>query len=430
MKRIHYSPLNPDYLKSARPSFDQLVERIVEDVRERGDEAVYDYTLKYDGVKLQYLRVPLEQIRTAGAGLETSVLNGLEKMATNLRHFAERQKIGLSDFVIETEPGVKTGQRVVPIDRVGVYVPGGRYPLFSSLLMSAIPARVAGVDQIAVCSPPDPSGKIHPAVLAAAHLAEVDEIYTIGGAQAIAALAFGTSSINRVDKIVGPGNRFVNMAKKIVFGQVGIDFIAGPTEILIIADESAHPNFLAADLIAQAEHDPDAVSILVTTSETLADSVEGEMERQLNCLETGEIARKSLDQNGCIVVVDMLDDAVNVANRRAPEHLELCVREPHRLKEKLHCFGSLFIGPLTAETLGDYTSGLNHILPTGAAARYTGGLGVKDFLKVMTTLEVDRSGLFNIGPAAVCLAQSEKLPGHARSLQLRLGDVLNSKHKH
>ncbi len=420
MKRICNSPLNPDYLKSVRPSFDPLVERIVEDVRERGDDAVYDYTLKYDGVKLQNLRVPLEQIRTAGAGLEIAVLDGLKKMATNLRYFAERQKMGLSDFVIETEPGVKTGQRVVPIDRVGVYVPGGRYPLFSSLLMSVIPARVAGVDQIAVCSPPDPSGKIHPAVLAAAHLVGVDEIYTIGGAQAIAALAFGTSSVNRVDKIVGPGNRFVNMAKKIVFGQVGIDFIAGPTEILIIADECAHPTFIAADLIAQAEHDPDAVSILITTSENLADSVEEEMERQLNCLETGETARKSLDQNGCIVVVDMLEDAVNVANRRAPEHLELCVREPHRLKEKLHCFGSLFIGPLTAETLGDYTSGLNHILPTGAAARYTGGLGVKDFLKVLTTLEVNRSGLFNIGPAAVCLAQSEKLPGHARSLQLRL----------
>ncbi len=396
------------------------MERIVEDVRERGDDAVYDYTLKYDRVKLQNLRVPLEQIRTAGVGLEIAVLDGLKKMATNLRYFAERQKIGLSDFVIETEPGVKTGQRVVPIDRVGVYVPGGRYPLFSSLLMSAIPARVAGVEQIAVCSPPDPSGNIHPAVLAAAHLVGVDEIYTIGGAQAIAALAFGTSSVNRVDKIVGPGNRFVNMAKKIVFGQVGIDFIAGPTEILIIADECAHPTFIAADLIAQAEHDPDAVSILITTSENLADSVEEETERQLNCLETGETARKSLDQNGCIVVVDMLEDAVNVANRRAPEHLELCVREPHRLKEKLHCFGSLFIGPLTAETLGDYTSGLNHILPTGAAARYTGGLGVKDFLKVLTTLEVNRSGLFNIGPAAVCLAQSEKLPGHARSLQLRL----------
>jgi histidinol dehydrogenase len=429
MIRIPWDRLKADDFVYSRPFSDTAVERIVEDVRERGDTAVFEYTLKYDRVKLSHLRVPIEQIRKAGAEMEPTLMGGMKKMCANLRKFAERQKRGFADFVIETEPGVKTGQKVVPIDRVGVYVPGGRYPLFSSLLMAAIPARVAGVDQIAVASPPDSEGNIHPSVLAAAQLADVDEIYTMGGAQAIAALAFGTSSVYRVNKIVGPGNRFVNMAKKIVYGQVGIDFIAGPSEILILADGSAEPRLIAADLIAQAEHDPDAIPILVTNSETLADSVVQEVERQLASLEICETARAALDRNGRVILVDTLDDAVSFANNRAPEHLELFVRKPELLESRLRNFGSLFIGPLSAEILGDYTSGLNHILPTGNAARYTGGLGVKDFMKVQTTLEVDRRGLLNIGPAAVRLAQWEKLQGHARSVQLRLEEATGSLEK-
>ena len=404
------------------PYIDPQVERIVEDVRERGDEAVREYTQKYDGAKLNHLRVPLEQIRNAAKGLDRAVVDGLRKMAANLARFAERQRRDLSDFVIETEPGVKTGQRIVPIERVGVYVPGGRYPLFSSLLMAAVPARIAGVDQIAVCSPPDSAGKLDPFVLAAAQIAEVNEIYTVGGAQAIAALAYGTLSVPRVDKIVGPGNRFVNLAKKLVFGRVGIDFAAGPTEIVIMADDSAVPAYVAADLIAQAEHDPDAVSILVTFSETFADRVECEIEKQLTELETRETARAALDRNGRIILISTLDEAVNYINRRAPEHLELCVSQPELWENRLRNFGSLFIGPLSAETLGDYSSGLNHILPTGAASRYTGGLGVRDFLKVQTTLQIDARGLRTIGPAAVRLAKSEKLMAHARSVQIRLED--------
>jgi histidinol dehydrogenase len=285
--------------------------------------------------------------------------------------------------------------------------------------MGALPAAVAGVKEIAVCTPPGPGGKIPPAVLSAAKLCGVDEVFRVGGAQAVAAMAYGTESIPKVDKIVGPGNAYVTAAKRCVYGDVGIDFVAGPTELMVIADRTATPAFIAADLIAQAEHDVRATAILVTNSEELAEKVEGKVYEFLEKVRTGAVARESLEARGTVVLVSSMDQAVELANERAPEHLELFTADAEHLAKRLRNFGSLFIGGWAAEALGDYSSGLNHILPTQGAARYTGGLGVRDFLKVQTTLRVDEKGLEAAGQPASILARVEGLDGHALSVEVR-----------
>jgi histidinol dehydrogenase len=427
MRRVRIEQCDIDTRLRSRPWSDPQVERIVEDVRRRGDEAVREYCLKYDGVRLETFRIPEEKIRSAVKEIGTDLLESLSKAAASIQRFAQYQRSVFMDFEVELEPGVMTGQRIIPLERAGVYVPGGRYPLFSSLLMGVVPARTAGVEQVVVCSPPLADGGLHPALLAAAQISGATEIYAVGGAHAIAALAYGTRSIPPVDKIVGPGNRYVTAAKQIVSGRVGIDLIAGPSEVMIIADEDAVPAYVASDLLAQAEHDPDAIAMLVTTSQDLADRVEVEIACQLEDLGTSDTAQRALSANGLIVLVDRLEEAVEFANRKAPEHLQLCVKQAEIWKPRLRNYGSLFIGPLSAVTLGDYSSGLNHILPTDSSARFTGGLGVKDFLKVQTVLEVDRRGLGNIGPTAVRLARAEGLEAHARAVTLRLEKPEGSK---
>jgi histidinol dehydrogenase len=393
---------------------------ILADVRAKGDEAVRRYTVQFDGVALGELRIGTEEVDLACEQLDAETVSALEQAADHIRRFAERQKQQLADFEYEIQPGVFAGQRVVPVERVGVYVPGGRYPLPSSVLMCVVPAAVAGVEEIALCSPPTYEGTVHPAILAAARIAGVDELYRIGGVQAIGAMAYGTETVSPVDKVVGPGNKYVAEAKRLVFGAVGIDFVAGPSEILVLADDSANPTVVAADLLAQAEHDPEAVCVLVTTSAGLAEAVNAQVDVQTAELSTGELVGQALRRNGVLVVVESLEEAIELANRKAPEHLQLLVAKPQECIDKLRNYGTLFVGPYAAVALGDYSSGVNHTLPTNGAARYTGGLSVMDFLKVQTTLRVERDGLACIGPVARQLAETEGLVAHARSVDLRL----------
>ena len=399
----------------------RTVETIIAAVRREGDAALRRCSCRFDGCIPSPFRVPPLEIAASLAACDPRLKRSLELAAANLRRFALGQKEQVRDFSMQTLPGVTTGQRVLPIKRVGVYVPGGRYPLFSSLLMAAVPAQVAGVKRIVVCSPPGPGGRVAELVLAAAGLLGIEEVYALGGAQAVAAMAFGTESVPAVDKIVGPGNLYVNLAKLAVFGQVGIDLPAGPSEVVILADASARPDWLAADLLAQAEHDPLAVALLVTTSRKLAVSVRAQVQKQLRQLPSASPARDSVKKYGAILQAPSLAKAVDFINQLAPEHLELQVRKPEQWARRCTAFGSLFIGSLAAEALGDYSSGLNHVLPTAGAARFSGGLSVRDFLRLGTTLRVSAAGLRRIGPTARRLADAEGLAAHALSLQLRLG---------
>ena len=396
------------------------VRNIISNVSTRGDKALREYTRLFDRVELDNFVVSQSTLGKALEAADPTFLTALEKAAENLRIFARAQRAQLQDFESEIKEGVVAGQRIIPIDKVGVYVPGGAFPLVSTLLMGVIPAQVAGVSEIVICSPPSHQGEIHPNILAAAALLGIQKIYRVGGAQAIAALAHGTETLEAVDKIVGPGNKYVAQAKKEVFGRVGIDLIAGPTEVLILADEFANPVWLAADLLAQAEHDLDASAVLLTTSKKLAQAVQKEIKGQLKDLATRKIAESSITENGLIVLIDSLAEAVQIINKRAPEHLELQVKDPEKIGSDLRNFGSLFIGETTAEVLGDYSSGINHTLPTNTTGRYRGGLSVHDFLKIHTTLRVDEKGLAEIGPVAEQLARAEGLDGHRRSVRKRL----------
>jgi len=408
---------------SIHPEILEKVRKIIADIILRGDGAVKEYTLLFDRIDLKSLRVDPKEIKKAENKISSKLKKAIRMALENLYLFSEKQMEvldELKELKVEVKPGVNATQRIIPLNRVGIYVPGGRYPLVSSLLMAAVPARVAGVKEIAVCSPPGADGNLNPVILYAASLLNIEEIFSVGGAQAIAALAVGTNSIKPVDKIVGPGNIYVTAAKKELYGQVGIDFIAGPTELLILADQTANPELVACDLIAQAEHDPLARPWLITDNQNLAEKVRAKITKQRQKMRIAEVAVRSLEKNGLIVILDSLEEAVEVANRIAPEHLSLMVKNPSSIVSRLRNYGSLFIGELTAETLGDYSSGLNHILPTNGAARYTGGLNVKDFLKFQTGLEVSKVGLKEIGPAAICLAEAEGLVGHAASIRRRL----------
>ncbi len=420
MKIIAGKDLEPSFFSYQEEGDTAAVKKILDQVQLKGDQALLHYTEKFDGVRPSALRVPLQTIKKARQQADPDLLEACQLAADNIRIFARKQLEQLQDFEIEIAPGVKAGQRVIPISRVGVYVPGGSFPLISSLLMGTIPAQVAGAEKIIISSPPSFNGDINPAILAAADIIGVQEIYRLGGVQAIGALAYGTETVPQVDKIVGPGNSYVTQAKKIVLGRVGIDLLAGPTEVMIIADQSGDPELIAADLLAQAEHDPAAIAVLITTSSALARKVKEDVNKQLQDLPTAEIARQSLDRNGAIILVDNKEQAVEIANKKAPEHLELQVQDQDFFREKLRNFGSLFLGQQTCEVFGDYTSGLNHTLPTNTTARYAGGLNVLDFIKLPTTLEITETGLGQIGPAAATLADWEGLAGHARAARRRL----------
>ncbi|MFN3131700.1 histidinol dehydrogenase [Roseibium sp.] len=406
--------------REASEDVDQIVRDILEDVRKRGDQAVLEYTAKFDrlnAAKMTDLRVTQAQIDAAVAEVPAETLDALQLAHDRIFSHHKRQLPADDRY---TDPiGVELGSRWTAVEAVGVYVPGGLASYPSSVLMNVVPAKVAGVERI-VMVVPSPDDVLNPLVLAAAKIAGVSEIYRIGGAQAVAALAFGTETIQPVAKIVGPGNAFVAAAKRRVFGTVGIDMIAGPSEVLVIADKDSNPDWIAADLLAQAEHDPVAQSILITDDAALADHVAGAVERQLKTLPREEVARASWQDFGAIILVDSLDNAMPLANRLAPEHLELAVEDPELLLDKVRNAGAVFMGHHTPEAIGDYVGGSNHVLPTARSARFSSGLSVLEFVKRTSILKCNAENLRALGPAAIALGEAEGLSAHARSVSIRL----------
>ena len=393
-----------------------VVKEILERVKMQGDKALLEYCQKFDGASLSSLRVTKEEIDEAVAAVEPRFLEVLKRAATNIRTFHERQK--RDGFRIEKN-GVVVGQKIIPIERAGLYVPGGTAAYPSTVLMDAIPAKIAGCGRVVMTTPPDKRGKVNPVILAAASVAGVDEIYLVGGAQAIAALAYGTESIPKVDKIVGPGNAFVAEAKRQVFGEVSIDMIAGPSEILVIADQKSNPAHVAADLLSQAEHDKMASAVLVTDSMVFAQKVSDEIERQIPLLVRAEIARTSIDDNGKIIVTDDIARAVDVANEIAPEHLELCLDDSFAYLEKVKHAGSVFLGRYCPEALGDYYAGSNHTLPTSGTARFSSALSVDDFIKKTQYVYYDEAALRSVCEDVEYFATKEGLTAHAKSAVIR-----------
>jgi histidinol dehydrogenase len=416
---IKYNEIEEDFLRYDEIEEITLVRKIINDVRKNGDKALKKYTKRFDKAELEQIQISDTEIENAYKKASKDEISAIEKASANIREFSRKQKEQFKNFEFEMKKGVFTGQIVNPIERVGIYVPGGNFPLVSTLLMCAIPAQVAGVSEIAVFSPPTFKNTIHPLILTTAYTLKIKEIFKLGGAQAIAAMAYGTETVKKVDKIIGPGNKYVTFAKREVFGNVGIDFIAGPSEIMIIADETAEAGIIASDLLSQAEHDKNAMSILATTSVQLAKSVLDEIKVQLKILKTKNIAKQSIENNGLIILLNNIEEGVTLANKRGPEHLELHIRKPETLIDKLINYGSLFLGKYSVEALGDYASGINHTLPTNTTSRYTGGLSVKDFLKLQTTLRVTKEGLEELGPVAEKLAEIEGLHAHGESIRKR-----------
>ena len=399
---------------------EETVSAILAEVRREGDAALYRYTEKFDGVRLTALAVTEEEIEEAMALVEPRFLEILREAAANIRTFHERQV--RNSFILNQQNGVVIGQKVIPVDRAGLYVPGGTAAYPSTVLMDAIPAKIAGCPEVVMVTPPARNGKVNPAILAAARVAGIDRIFKIGGAQAIAALAYGTESVPKVDKIVGPGNAFVAEAKKQVFGAVSIDMIAGPSEILILADGKTNPRYAAADLLSQAEHDRMASAVLVTDSEALALAVQEELEVQIPLLERAEIARESIDRNGKIIVMPSLGEAIEIANALAPEHLELCVDNPFDYLDAIRHAGSIFMGRNCPEALGDYFAGPNHTLPTSGTARFSSPLSVDDFVKKTQYTYYTRDALARVAEDVAFFARKEGLTAHARSAVIRLED--------
>jgi histidinol dehydrogenase len=444
-------PVPPALLESLRHTFgepltpEQAVTRIIEDVRARGDAAVLEWTRKLDRVELSSLSVSADEIEAAYAETPKPVREALELAADRIRAFHEKQKPQswlsgnketFSNLSDETKRGLRfmedpsataspdaaplLGQRITPLARVGVYVPGGTAPYPSSLLMASIPAQVAGVREISVATPPTRDGHVAPVILAAAKIAGISRIYAVGGAQGIAALAFGTESVKSVDKIVGPGGLFVTLAKRQVFGAVGIDGLYGPTETLLVADDSANPTWAAADLLAQAEHDELATSLLITPSHKLAEAVSREVDRQLPPLARHAIIEKSIFGQGAIIVVDDLSQAIELANLFAPEHLCLLVREPWKWVARVENAGGVFVGEWTNEALGDYVIGPSHVMPTAATARFTSALNVNDFVKITSVFSLGESAANDLGKHAATLAEAEGLTAHANAIRQRM----------
>ena len=395
-----------------------IVTDIIDNVRARGDAALYEYCEKFDKAKLDSLLVSPEEIEEALAMVEPRFINVLKMAAQNIRAFHEKQV--RNSFILNDQPGIVMGQKVIPVDRAGLYVPGGTAAYPSTVLMDAIPAKIAGVPEVVMVSPPGADGKINPVILAAAAIAGVDKIFKLGGAQAVAALAYGTESVPKVDKIVGPGNAFVAEAKKQVFGVVSIDMIAGPSEILIVADGASSPRCVVADLLSQAEHDRLASAVLVTDSMELAKAVQAELEVQIPLLSRADIARESIDRNGKIIVAEDLWAAIEISNELAPEHLELCVDNPFDYLDAIRHAGSIFMGRNTPEALGDYLAGPNHTLPTGGTAKFSSPLSVDDFVKKTQYSYFTRSALEKVAQEVAFFAEKEGLTAHAKSAVVRL----------
>lgn len=399
--------------------YESAVAEIIETVKKGGDEALFSYTEKFDHCKMDaaHIRVTREEIDEAYQKVDADFVEVMKKSAANIRAFHEKQ---LRNSWFDPKPdGTILGMKILPIAIAGVYVPGGKAAYPSSVLMNVLPAKVAGVERIIMTTPPGADGKVNPGTLVAAHIAGVDEIYKVGGAQAIAAMAFGTQSIPKVDKITGPGNIFVALAKKACFGYVSIDSIAGPSEILVIADETANPRYVAADLLSQAEHDELASAILITTSKTLADQVSVEVDRFVANLSRREIIEKSLNNYGYILLVDSLDEAADTANEIASEHLEILTKDPFAMMTKIRNAGAIFLGEYSSEPLGDYFAGPNHVLPTNGTARFFSPLNVDDFLKKTSIISYSRPALEKIHQDIECFAENEGLTAHANSIRIR-----------
>ena len=399
--------------------YESAVAEIIETVKKGGDEALFSYTEKFDHCKMDaaHIRVTREEIDEAYQKVDADFVEVMKKSAANIRAFHEKQ---LRNSWFDPKPdGTILGMKILPIAIAGVYVPGGKAAYPSSVLMNVLPAKVAGVERIIMTTPPGADGKVNPGTLVAAHIAGVDEIYKVGGAQAIAAMAFGTQSIPKVDKITGPGNIYVALAKKACFGYVSIDSIAGPSEILVIADETANPRYVATDLLSQAEHDELASAILITTSKTLADQVSVEVDRFVANLSRREIIEKSLNNYGYILLVDSLDEAADTANEIASEHLEILTKDPFAMMTKIRNAGAIFLGEYSSEPLGDYFAGPNHVLPTNGTARFFSPLNVDDFLKKTSIISYSRPALEKIHQDIECFAENEGLTAHANSIRVR-----------
>ena len=398
-----------------------IVADIIYNVRKNGDKALFEYCEKFDEAKLTALEVTQEEIDEAFASVEPRFIEILEKAAENIRNFHQKQV--RNSFIINDKDGVVIGQKVMPVEKAGLYVPGGTAAYPSTVLMDSIPAKIAGCSEICITTPPNAEGKVNPVILAAAKIAGVDRIFKVGGAQAIAALAYGTETVPKVDKIVGPGNAFVAEAKKQVYGLVSIDMIAGPSEILVVADGKSDAKFVAADLLSQAEHDKMASAVLVTDSFEFAEKVSDEIERQLSLLPREEIARVSIDNNGKIIVSDDLMKAIDIANEIAPEHLELCVDNPFDYLDKIKHAGSIFMGRYCPEALGDYFAGPNHTLPTTGTARFSSPLSVDDFVKKTQYTYYTKEALSKVADDVAFFAEKEGLSAHARSATIRFEDI-------
>ncbi|HPS75560.1 MAG TPA: histidinol dehydrogenase [Oscillospiraceae bacterium] len=418
---LEFSKVRPEEILNraiqTETEVDEIVAGILADVRENGDAALRKYAEKFDGAALDSLEVAPEEIEAGYAAADPEFIRTLEMAAANIREFHHKQVH--NDFALTRADGVLMGQRYTPIEKAGVYVPGGTASYLSTVLMDVIPAKIAGVSEIVMVTPPRPDGSLAPDLLAAAKIAGVTRIFKSGGAQAIGALAYGTESIPPVDKIVGPGNIFVAVAKRKVFGLVSIDMIAGPSEILVLADGKCDPRFVAADMLSQAEHDRRATAVLVTDSRELAAAVQRELEEQLSVLPREAIARESIETTGKIILTDDLDKAVEAANRIAPEHIELCVDDPFALLGKIKNAGSIFLGRNVPEALGDYFAGPNHTLPTSGTARFSSPLSVDDFVKKSSFLYYSKEALAAAAPRIADFADREGLHGHARSVLIR-----------
>lgn len=417
MKTLKANQLNDKFFEYKEFQEIDSVLKIISDVKQNGDKAVIEYSQQFGDGDITNILLTEEEIENAVNSLSQEVLDNIKIAIKNVKKFAESQFDLLKNLEVDFG-GMELGHKVIPLNTVGCYVPGGNYPLPSSAVMSIIPAKVAGVKNIVVCSP-----KIQPVTIAACKLAGADKIFRVGGVQAVAAMAYGTESIPKVDKIVGPGNKYVTAAKKHVYGVCGIDFLAGPSEVMIIADETANPDFIAADMLAQAEHDIEAESVLITTSQELASAVEFKINKFLTELQTSDIASVAM-KKAVMIIVDSIEDAIGIANKKAPEHLEIAFLHAHKFIDKFTNYGSLFVGNYSAEVFGDYCSGTNHILPTNGIARYTGGLSVFDFVKIQTYQVISaEAAKLALAPVASSLAGLEGLFAHKLSADLRFKET-------
>lgn len=424
IKIYNYGEVSNDEI-FARDNIDagvaDVVTEIIDNVITNGDKALFEYSKRFDRADLTALEVTADEIDEAIASVSPEFIEIIREAASNIRAFHEKQV--KNSFILNEKDGVVTGQKIIPIEKVGLYVPGGTAAYPSTVLMDSIPAKIAGCNEIVMVTPPSSDGKVNPVILAAAKIAGVDRIFKVGGAQAVAALAYGTESVPKVDKIVGPGNAYVAEAKKQVFGKVSIDMIAGPSEILVVADSTSNPKFVAADLLSQAEHDRMASAVLVTDSEELAKKVSDELERQIPLLPRKEIARASIDNNGKIIVAkDNLSLAIDIANEIAPEHLELCVDNPFDYLDKIKHAGSVFMGKYCPEALGDYFAGPNHTLPTSGTARFSSPLSVDDYVKKTQFIYYSKDALSGVADKVAYFAEKEGLSAHAKSATIRFED--------